>query len=79
MHPEDPKTLQAIKQIVLILDRGQQPPAEMDVLVAIDHEYAVVKHWPNDREGFAGLELTGKGVAAAALWRLNVRRPSGPR
>ena len=63
----DPETLQAIRQVVLILARGGQPPPEMDVLPAIDFEYAETKPYP-EQGGYPGLVLTLKGQDAAAMW-----------
>jgi hypothetical protein len=67
MKQDDPKTLQSIRQVVLILARGGQPPEDMDVLPAVEFEYAEVKHWKEDG-GFPGLVLTAKGMEAALTW-----------
>lgn len=69
MDLNDPKTLQAVRQVVLILARGEQPPDGMDILPAVEFEYANVKHWPDDESGYPGLELTPKGFEAAAMWQ----------
>ena len=68
MREPDPKSLHLIRQVVLALARGEQPPHDMNVLPAIDYAYAETK--PYAREGgYPGLVLTAKGMEAAAMWR----------
>ena len=51
-----------------MLARGEQPPRDVDVLPAIDFEYAETKPY-TEEGGYPGLVLTAKGLEAAAMWR----------
>lgn len=63
-----PETQIAIRRVVLMLARGEQPsPDEIDILPAVDFEYAESKPYREDF-GFPGLVLTSKGREAAAMW-----------
>lgn len=63
MHP---KTQAQIRLVVLLLDRGEQPPRDMDVMAAVDYEYA---EYEQIGEKPATLWLTPKGLEAAIRWR----------
>lgn len=63
----DPETERAIRQVVLCLARGEQPTAEMDVLPAIDFEYAECLEF--DEGETPQFVLTPKGMEAARNWR----------
>jgi hypothetical protein len=60
------KSQRAIKAVVRALDRGEQPPDDVDVRPAIDFEYAEYELIGEDQ---LEMFLTPKGCAAAVRWR----------
>lgn len=66
-YEQHPVAQQAIRAVVMLLDRGQQPPDDMDLMPAIDFEYAQYEQFDDAKP--PELYLTEKGSEAALRWR----------
>jgi hypothetical protein len=62
-----PTMQRAIKAVVMVLDRGGQPPEGMDIQPAFDFHFVDYEEW--DEGETPQLYLTEKGAEAAIRWR----------
>lgn len=73
-YDHHPKEEEAIKAVVLIVSRGDQPPQGMDTSAAVENDYV---EWDSawiDGDHVPRLYLTKKGERAAGRWRKQSRQ-----